>query len=37
MQQMMQYLLHNMCHERPFDAQNAQPIPMPEGGRSEGR
>ena len=28
----MQY---NMYHKRPLDAQNAQPIPMPEGGRSE--
>ena len=27
----MQY---NMYHKRPLDAQNAQPIPMPEGGRS---
>ena len=24
-----------MYHKRPLDAQNAQPIPMPEGGRSE--
>jgi hypothetical protein len=24
-----------MYHRRPLDAQNAQPIPMPEGGRSE--
>jgi len=24
-----------MYHKRPIDAQNAQPIPMPEGGRSE--
>ena len=28
----MQY---NMYHKRPLDAQNALPIPMPEGGRSE--
>ena len=28
----MQY---NMYHKRPLDAQNAQPIPMPEGGRSK--
>ena len=28
----MQY---NMYHKRPLDAQNAQPIPMPGGGRSE--
>jgi hypothetical protein len=25
----------NMYHKRSLDAQNAQPIPMPEGGRSE--
>ena len=25
----------NMHQKRPLDAQNAQPIPMPEGGRSE--
>jgi hypothetical protein len=30
----MQY---NMYHKRHLDAQNARPIPMPEGGRSEGR
>ena len=24
-----------MYHKRPLDAQNAQPIPMPGGGRSE--
>ena len=24
-----------MYHKRPLDSQNAQPIPMPEGGRSE--
>ena len=30
----MQY---NMYHERRLDAQNAQPIPMPEGGRSNMR
>jgi hypothetical protein len=30
----MQY---NMYHMRPLDAQNAQPIPMPEGGLSEHR
>jgi hypothetical protein len=28
----MQY---SMYHKRPLDAQNTQPIPMPEGGRSE--
>ena len=28
----MQY---NMYHKRPLDAQNAQPIPMPGGGRSD--
>jgi hypothetical protein len=26
---------YNMYHKRPLDAQNAKPIPMPEGGRSE--
>ena len=26
---------YNMYHKRPLDAQNAQPIPMPGGGRSE--
>jgi hypothetical protein len=31
---MMQY---NMYHKRPVDAQNAQPIPKPEGNRCEGR
>ena len=29
----MQY--NNMYHKRPLDAQNAQPIPMPGGGRSD--
>jgi hypothetical protein len=28
-------LHYNMYHKRPLGAQNAQPIPMPEGGRSE--
>ena len=28
-------LEYNMYHKRPLDAQNAQPIPMPGGGRSE--
>ena len=26
---------YNMYHKRPLDAQNAQPIPMPGGGRSD--
>jgi hypothetical protein len=28
---------YNMYHKHPMEAQNARPIRMPEGGRSEGR
>jgi hypothetical protein len=30
-------ILQIAYHKRPLDAQNARPIPVPEGGRSEGR